>query len=69
MVPQYYAMECGDIYDLEMRIFGHEAWERHAIMEAIQYLTRCYQKGFFEEDCRKVGVIMERVLSEREYRK
>ncbi len=65
MAPRHYDLESGDIYDWEIEIFGQEAWEKHAIMEAIQYLARCYRKGSFEEDCRKVGVIMDRILAER----
>lgn len=64
-MPEHYDIGNKDVYDILIDIFGYEAWEKHVVMEAIQYLIRCYRKDDFRGDINKVRVIMERILADR----
>lgn len=65
-IPSYYGNNTSDdLYSFFISKFGLETWENHVIMECIQYLFRAKEKGQFESDIRKVIVICERILAER----
>lgn len=62
--PYYLSASGGDVYGFLMEHFGVEAWRHHCLMEAVQYLLRCMQKGDMEGDLRKARVCIERILDE-----
>ncbi len=64
LTPRYYYKEGTDLYDMEIKMFGLNAWLRHVEMEAIQYIARADLKGHYREDIEKAKIILERILTE-----
>ncbi len=63
--PSYYQVKDKDLYSIFIEKYGLEAWKKHVIMEAIQYLWRVLDRGSFKDDIEKVIIICERILKER----
>lgn len=63
MTPEYYDMDCGDLYNHFKAQYGYVAVRNHLLMEAQQYLHRCLSKGQYSDDLHKVRTIVDRLLA------
>lgn len=67
--PGHYQLLNGsDIYDVEIEVFGHQAWETHALQSVFEYVARAYKKDGVVPNVRKAMVILQRILDEQDAR-
>jgi hypothetical protein len=67
--PEYYKLQDGnDLYAVEIDVFGHQAWEAHALQSVFEYVARAYKKDGVVPNVRKAMVILQRILDEQNAR-